>query len=71
MLGWLASFALLASIAAWAWRTRPAAGRLTHISITSTLLASPIAWFGYACLLVPQLLDLEGRNAADSVAAKP
>ncbi len=59
-LAWLGlplSAAVLATAALWAWRRQPDFYRLAPVAMLSSMLASPIAWIGYSCLLMPALLS--------------
>jgi len=44
---------LIGLLAAWAWRTRPSAGRTSGVALSGLLLGSPLAWVGYSLFLLP------------------
>lgn len=56
-LGYLAAGILLVAAALWAWCRRPDAGRVAGVGMAAGLLASPIAWWTYAILIVPPALS--------------
>jgi hypothetical protein len=52
-MGIVASAVLLLAMAAWAWLRRPPRMQVSGVALVSTLLASPLAWTGYALFTVP------------------
>jgi hypothetical protein len=48
--------ALLAALAAWAWRARPGALEASALGLLGALLAAPVAWVHYTLFLLPVLL---------------
>lgn len=55
--GKLASVALLAALAWWAWRQKPDPLRASTLGILGALLASPLAWVHYSLFLLPAFLS--------------
>ena len=52
-LGALLAVLLLAGVAFWAWRCRPAALDVSVVALVVMILASPIAWYTYTLYLLP------------------
>ncbi len=56
-LGYLLAGLMLLGLAAWAWRNHPSIGQISGVALAATLLAGPLAWVGYAVVLVPSLFE--------------
>jgi hypothetical protein len=52
-IGLYASIACLVGMAIWAWLERPPRMQVSGAALVATLLASPLAWTGYALFTVP------------------
>jgi len=57
LLGVMASLALLAFLAAWAFWRRPNAMAVSAIALVASLLASPLGWIHYTLFLLPVFLS--------------
>ncbi|MXQ11450.1 glycosyltransferase family 87 protein [Microvirga makkahensis] len=57
LLGVIASLALLALLAAWAFRRRPNAMAASALALVASLLASPLGWVHYTLFLLPVFLS--------------
>ncbi|MGQ9681076.1 MAG: glycosyltransferase family 87 protein [Anaerolineae bacterium] len=55
--GYGLAIALVGALAVWAWRRRPAVGRVSEVALVASLLISPIVWVGYSMLLLPVLFS--------------
>jgi len=55
--GFLLAGALVVGVCALVWRRRPAIDEIGALGLVAALLASPISWVGYTCLLAPIFLS--------------
>jgi len=53
MLGLIVALGLVAAIAWWAWRRRPLFSDIGMAALAAATIASPVAWLGYAVILLP------------------
>jgi len=64
-LGTLLAFLLLVLTAVWALRAHPSPLDVARVGLPASILASPIAWPGYAVVLLPLLLS-DPRDSASA-----
>ncbi len=61
--GFALAAALVVGVCALVWRAAPAIDDICGLALVAALLASPIAWVGYTCLLAPVFLSRPWKPA--------